>query len=126
MNKTEAVMARYRELGSTLEASRQVRDEFEKKGGVHLHRLHERCWCGFLTVPARFYEYDGKGRQLNTQEQAEADYAAVLPLEQQPETVTTVTQNKRTLVISGQDKRMRGRPRKWASEAERKRAYRNR
>ncbi len=34
--------------------------------------------------------------------------------------------NKRTEPINGQNKRTRGRPRKWASEAERKRAYRSR
>lgn len=71
-------MARYRELGSNLEASIQVRQEAEEKGQLHWHRLHEKCWCGFLTVPASWYTYDDKGRQTNTQEQAEKAYLASL------------------------------------------------
>ena len=51
-----------------------------------------------------------------------------------PESVTTATEgplvyvpaNKRTEPLTGRNKRTRGRPRKWASEAERKRAYRRR
>ncbi len=51
-----------------------------------------------------------------------------------PESVTTTTEgplvyvpaNKRTEPLTGRNKRTRGRPRKWASEAERKRAYRER
>ena len=69
------VLTRYRELGSNLEASVQVRREFQKQ---HWHRIYERCWCGFLTVPAACYEYDDKGRQTNTQGQAEAAYLASL------------------------------------------------
>ncbi len=37
-----------------------------------------------------------------------------------------VPANKRTEPLNGRNKRTRGRPRKWASEAERKKAYRER
>ena len=36
-----------------------------------------------------------------------------------------VKANKRTEPLSGRNKRTRGRPKKWASEAERKKAYRS-
>ena len=107
------VLTRYRELGSTLEASVQVREEFEEKGNLHWHRIYERCWCGYLTVPASCYEYDDKGRQTNTQEDAEKVY-----LENRTESRTETPRtesNKRT-----------GRPKKWASEADRLKAYRSR
>ena len=71
---TEAVMTRYRELGSTPEASVQARTESQERGQQHWHRLYERCWCGYLTVPARYYTYDEKGIQTNTQAQAESAY----------------------------------------------------
>ena len=65
----------------------------------------------------------------------------VFPDENPPESVTTTTEgplvyvpaNKRTEPITGRNKRTdepikrtRGRPKKWASEAERKKAYRSR
>ena len=78
--QVQKVMARYRALkeqGLTgLEASIQVRKEGEEAGGRHWHRLYERCWCGFLTVPARFYKYDDKGNQTNTQGEAEGAFLA--------------------------------------------------
>lgn len=110
--QAEAVRARYRELGSTLEASIQVRREAEKRGNLHWHRLYERCWCGFLAVPAKYYTYD-KGIQTNTQAQAEKAYLASLGRTDIPRTEKA---NKRTV----------GRPKKWVSEAERLRAYRER
>ena len=114
--QTEAVLTRYRELKkeglSALEASVQVHQEAGKTGQVHWHRIHERCWCGYLTVPAAYYTYDDKGRQTNTQAQAETAYE-----KDRTETPRTEspTGNKRT-----------GRPKKWASEAERLKAYRER
>ncbi len=110
----EQVMDRYRVLGSTLDASIQVRTEAEEKGKAHWHRLYERCWCGYLTVPASCYTYDDKGRQTNTQEQAEKAFLASLE-RTDIRTETPRTESKRT-----------GRPKKWASEAERLRAYRER
>ena len=71
--QTEAVMARYRQLGSNLDASIQVRKEFEERGQLHWHQMHEECWCGFLTVPTSFYEYD-KGRQVTSQADVEKAY----------------------------------------------------
>ncbi len=121
--QTEALLARYRELGSTLEASSQVRTEFEEKGGVHWHRLYERCWCGYLTVPASFYTYDDKGRQTNTQEQAEKAYLLC------DETTVTkrnnVTRSDETLPSTRKQVKS-GRPKKHADHAERQRAYRER
>ncbi len=113
------VLERYRELGSNLEASIQVRKESEEVGNRHWHRIHERCWCGYLTVPSAYYTYDDKGRQTNTQEDAEKAYLAGLGrTESRTETPRTDirTDNKRTV----------GRPKKWASEAERLKAYRSR
>lgn len=69
-----SVLERYRELGSNLAASIQVRKECEEAADKHWHRLHEKCWCGHLGVPSKFYEYDEKGRQTNTQVEAEAAY----------------------------------------------------
>ncbi len=109
---TQAILTRYRKLGSNLDASVQVRRGAEEKGQRHWHRLHETCWCGFLTVPASCYTYDDKG-QTNTQEDAEKAYLGGrtdIPCTDKP------TGNKRTV----------GRPKKWASEAERLRAYRER
>jgi hypothetical protein len=74
----QAVMARYRKLGSFPLAAIDVRREFQERGQQHWHRLYERCWCGFLTVPAACYTYDEKGRQTNTQAQAEKAYLASL------------------------------------------------
>jgi hypothetical protein len=113
--QTEAVMARYRDLGSNLEASVQTRQEFQERGQQHWHRLYERCWCGFLTVPASCYTYGDKGRQTNTQEDAEKAYLASSDRTKIPRA------EKRT-----GDKRTVGRPKKWKSEAERLRAYRER
>ena len=73
-----AELEEVRELGSTLEASIQVRTESQEKGQQHWHRLYERCWCGYLTVPAKYYTYDDKGIQTNTQAQAEKAYLASL------------------------------------------------
>ncbi len=66
---------RYRELGSTPEAALQVRMECEKNAERHWHRLYERCWCGFLGVPSKFYEYK-EGKQVSTQNQAEEAFLA--------------------------------------------------
>ncbi|KKK97869.1 hypothetical protein LCGC14_2648430 [marine sediment metagenome] len=112
--QSQALMARYRELGSNLETAVQVRVEFQEKGQQHWHRLYERCWCGFLTVPAQCYEYDDKGRQTNTQEQAEKVYLAScdeIPVTKSVRDETHVT---------------KGRPKKHASHAERQAAYRER
>lgn len=79
------VMDRYRELGSNLEASIQVRRESEEKGRLHWHRIHERCWCGYLTVPTACYEYDKEGRQVSTQAQAEKVYLASLSPQERTE-----------------------------------------
>lgn len=76
--QTQVVMERYRTLKgeglSGLEASAQTRREFEGRGQKHWHRLYERCWCGFLTVPSQYYKYDDKGNQVNSQEDAEKAY----------------------------------------------------
>ncbi|KKK76194.1 hypothetical protein LCGC14_2866140 [marine sediment metagenome] len=80
--QTEAVLERYRELKkgglSALEASIRVHEETGRAGDLHWHRIHEQCWCGYLTVPAAYYTYDDKGRQTNTQEDAEKKYLAEL------------------------------------------------
>ena len=103
----------------TVESSIQIRREAEQKGQLHWHRLFERCWCGYLTVPAKYY--DDKGRQANSQEDAEKAFLASLSPEQRTEIDRTVV---RTESPTG-DKRT-GRPKKWASEAERLKAYRER
>jgi len=89
------------------------------------HRLGERCnACGRITCPARFYIRafkDGKVIE-NTQVEAEGVYLEWLR-ENMPGHPLARPENtpvrKLTDGISG-----RGRPRKWASEAERKRASR--
>ena len=85
------VLERYRELGSNLEASIQVRKESEEAGNRHWHRIHERCWCGYLTVPSQCYTYDDKGRQTNTQEDAEKKYLADLSPSDVPTPVVPTT-----------------------------------
>lgn len=51
----------------------QKRIEAEEENNVHWHRMGVRCWCGYLSVPSRFYEYKD-GRQTNSQKQAEDAY----------------------------------------------------
>ncbi len=67
------MLARYRELGSNLEASRQVRDEAEKAANKHWHRIYERCWCGYLAVPSKFYLTDNP-KVMREQKEAERLY----------------------------------------------------
>ena len=55
-----------------------MHEETGRAGDLHWHRIHEQCWCGYLTVPAAYYTYDDKGRQTNTQEDAEKKYLAEL------------------------------------------------
>ena len=62
----------------SLETAIKERMEAQEKGQQHWHRLYERCWCGYLTVPTQYYTYDAKGVQTNTQEQAEKAYLASL------------------------------------------------
>jgi len=50
------------------------------------HLLGRRCGCGFLAVPARFYEQDERGREL-LQEQAEANYLSWLGSDEKPDYV---------------------------------------
>ncbi len=70
----QAIMDRYRKTGS----AKAIRMDGQEKGQQHWHRLYERCWCGYLTVPAKYYTYDEKG-QTNTQAQAEKAFLASLP-----------------------------------------------
>ena len=79
------------------------------------------------SVPTYVREKGALGRESSTAE-------AVLAVRPIPNTAAhrgssavepSRSTNKRT-VLSGQNKRTRGRPKKWSSEAERKRAYRER
>ena len=47
------------------------------------HQIGRRCGCGFLSVPARFYERDSKGEELS-QERAEANYLGWLGSDERP------------------------------------------
>lgn len=120
---------------------------------MHLHRLGERCRCGHLTVPARFYA-DGA-----THEQAEAaylghlkehmperwaklvydeGYAELLEHEKRGEllpegAIVTVDPDDEgvTKFLTGEPNNVtpvtkRGRPKKHADQAARQRAYRGR
>lgn len=54
----------------------------------HWHRLGERCECGHVTTPARFYEYDDKtGKDGRTQAQAERAYLDWLASPEKPDYV---------------------------------------
>ena len=75
---TEEVMARYRTGGlSGLEASRKL-------GGPHRHVMGDRCGCGYLAVPARFYERNDKTGVELSHEQAEANCLAWLGSDEKP------------------------------------------
>src|SRR3989337_577836 len=68
------------------------------------HQLGRRCECGFLTIPARFYERSKEGKELS-QGEAERNYLGWLGSEEKPASVTppvmdeirTETPNKRTV-----------------------------
>ena len=47
------------------------------------HQLGRRCGCGFLAIPARFYERNVKGEELS-QGEAEGNYLAWLGSEEKP------------------------------------------
>ncbi len=53
--------------------------------GGHQHTTGNRCWCGFLAVPARFHERDGKGRVIG--ELGEGRYLAWLASDEKPDYV---------------------------------------
>jgi len=101
------------------------------------HQLGRRCGCGFLAIPARFYERNVKGEELS-QGEAEGNYLAWLGSEEKPayvnppvmDEIRTETPNKRTVRTEIPERRTpskpAGRPKKWASEADRLRAYRGR
>ncbi len=108
--QVQAVMDRYRRGPSGSGLAKAIRMDAQEKGQLHWHRLYEQCWCGYLTVPAKYYEYKD-GVQTNTQKQAETAY------------LESRTEKDRTDI---QRTEKRGRPKKWASEAERLRAYRER
>ena len=55
--------------------------------------MYEECWCGYLTVPAACYTYDDKGRQTNTQENAEKAYAESLNIVVEREAVKQAVLN---------------------------------
>jgi hypothetical protein len=75
---TQAVLERFRELGASIKASTMTKEEAYERAGFHWHRLYEKCWCGYLTVPAKYYTYDSRGIQTNAQEDAEKAYLASL------------------------------------------------
>lgn len=100
----------------------------------HWHRLGERCSCGHLTAPARFY---WKNEKEVSQEQAEKAYLDYLK-ENMPERYEKLVRNEipnnvtrqRTVLPSRPSPRpkglRRGRPKKYTSQAERQKAYRGR
>ena len=93
------------------------------------HQLGRRCECGHLSIPARFYERVGD-KELG-QKEAEANYLAWLGSDEKPAYVNPPvmseirTESPRTESPEGINVRS-GRPKKWASEADRLRAYRSR
>lgn len=125
--QTEAVMDRYRELGSTLEASRTV---LEETGCRMWHRVGGRCPCGHLSIPSPFYAYNPTIDKERSQKEAGAAYLEWLGSDKRPAWVNPPvlgelrterrTETPRTVI------KRTGRPKKWASEAERLRAYRER
>ena len=53
--------------------------------GGHQHTIGNRCHCGFLTVPVRFHERDGKGKVVG--ELGEGRYLAWLASDEKPDHV---------------------------------------
>ena len=97
---------------------------------MHFHTIGNRCWCGYLAVPARFHERDSRGSVVG--EKGEERYLAWLASEEKPDCVNppVMEEIKRDIVpeslIKRTDVPKKGRPKKWGNEAERKRAYRER
>ena len=116
---------------------------------MHFHTTGNRCWCGYLTVPNRFHERDQRGNVIGNK--GPKRYLAWLASDEKPDFVnppvmaeikrdnvpeknkrdieareSTVTPSRPALRPKGADSVHRGRPKKWANEAERKAAYRRR
>ena len=99
---------------------------------MHFHTIGNRCWCGYLTVPVRFHERGQRGNVIGGK--GEERYLAWLASDEKPDFVNppVMAEIKRDIVPESPIKRTgrplipqgRGRPKKWASEAERKAAYR--
>lgn len=149
----QRIMARYRELGSSLEASRQVLAE---AGCQKWHRYGERCICGYLSVPSPFYAAEGKQGDKDfkerTHEEAEKAYLEWLGSDERPEWVNppvlrevvtkspdsvtklpnNVTCDETSVTKASPEsakevpRRKTGRPKRYESAAERQKAYRSR
>ena len=113
--------------------------------GGHLHTIGNRCWCGYLAVPTRFHNRDGKGNVIGGGEEQyltwlasdeKPDYVNPPVMEEIKRDIVPESPIKRTDVpektvgasrpARGVDSPRRGRPKKWKSETERKAAYRER
>lgn len=101
---------------------------------MHFHTIGNRCWCGHLTVPNRFHERDSRGNVIGGK--GEGRYLAWLASDEKPDFVNppVMAEIKRDIVpespikrtdvpLNPQEPGRRGRPKKWASEAKRKAAY---
>lgn len=72
----------------SVDTANQKRIDAESENDVHYHRMGERCWCGYLSVPSRFYVKSYQEVKLKNktrvepvlcgQEEAEAAYLAWL------------------------------------------------
>ena len=116
---------------------------------MHFHTIGNRCWCGYLTVPNRFHERDQRGNVIG--HKGPERYLAWLASDEKPDFVNppvmeeinrtestnrTVRTEKEAPVGAGRPPqeplnsagggRGKGRPKKWANEAERLKAYRER
>ncbi len=118
--------------------------------GEHLHTLGRRCQCGHLTIPVSFHSRDSGGNVISDGK-GEAEYlrwlgSAAKPDYVNPPVMEEIKRTKRpekeltdaikrtdvpetavrpsTPGPRGSASPRRGRPKKWGSDAERKRAER--
>lgn len=92
---------------------------------MHWHRLGERCWCGHVTVPARFY-LDANAKPTLSQEQAEGAYLSWLETNNPAlfAKLSPVTKPRDETLCDETPVTKVGRPKTHGSHAERQAAYR--
>ena len=97
---------------------------------MHFHTLGNRCHCGHLTIPVSFHSRDSEGNVISDGK-GEIEYLKWLASDDKPDYVNPpvmeeIKRTKPEKELTDTNKRTRGRPRKWESDAARKASSRER